>query len=241
MSDENISGAQPIPQTGEAAWFPPVEDDAEARDMTQPPTVAQPPQKDVRWLSIGKDGLRAGWSALLYLLIVFLLGVGVSQVLKLLHHRPASRAGGMSASSTLIGEGISFAVVALAGFCVSLVERRSFALYGIGSLRGRMGQFATGALWGAALLSTLVLLLASQHLLVFTGVLMGGAQMLQWGLVWAAAFLLVGLFEEFLTRGFLQFTVARGVARGQRVRAGRMRHHDGRDLVHAAAAAWLAV
>lgn len=206
MSEGNISGAEPIPQTGEAAWFPPVEDDAEALLQHQPPT------KDLRWAFFGKDGLRAGWSILLFLLIVFVLGFAISRIMRLLHHVPDSRVGGMTASSTIIGEALSFGVVALAGLCVSLLEKRRFAQYGIGNLRGRFAQFVTGSLWGAALLSTLVALLDAKGVLVFTGTLLSGAAVLHWGLLWAVAFLLVGFFEEFLTRGFLQFTVARGVA-----------------------------
>lgn len=42
--------------------------------------------------------------------------------------------------------------------------------------------------------------------------LLSGAEAVRYGLLWAAGFGLVALFEEFLTRGFLQYTLARGVA-----------------------------
>ena len=38
------------------------------------------------------------------------------------------------------------------------------------------------------------------------------ATALRYGLVWAFAFLLVGFFEESLMRGYLQFTLTRGLA-----------------------------
>ncbi len=56
----------------------------------------------------------------------------------------------------------------------------------------------------------LVLILRLTHLLVFDARLLSGAAIPRFGAEWGFAFLLVGLFEEYLFRGFLLFTLARG-------------------------------
>jgi membrane protease YdiL (CAAX protease family) len=47
--------------------------------------------------------------------------------------------------------------------------------------------------------------------LVFDSQALHGAAIYAFGLKWLLAFLLVGLFEEYLTRGFLQYTLTRGL------------------------------
>jgi hypothetical protein len=49
------------------------------------------------------------------------------------------------------------------------------------------------------------------HLLVFDSRLDFGASILRWGLLQLLGFLFVGLFEEFGFRGFIQFTLTRGM------------------------------
>ena len=202
MSDDNRTGAEAIAQTGEAEWFPPAEDDAEARLKQQAP-------RDLRWVVYGADGLRAGWSLLLF------VGLTWSFVLlsrPLLRHLLPAHARGkeIPLASVLVGDGFSFAVLALAAFLVSLAERRRFAAYGLGRLR--VGQFALGRVVGAGRLSLLVLALHLSGLLVFDGKLLAGAEAWKWGAGWFAGFVAVAFAEEFTTRGFVQFTLARGLA-----------------------------
>ncbi len=49
------------------------------------------------------------------------------------------------------------------------------------------------------------------HLLTFDGQLLHGAAIARYGLGWLATFALVGLFEEFLFRGYIQYTLTRGL------------------------------
>jgi membrane protease YdiL (CAAX protease family) len=91
------------------------------------------------------------------------------------------------------------------------IERRPVAAYGF-SPRQSMRNFAAGLAWGVALLSLLVLLLCAAGLLVFDARLLFGRSILLDGTVWLAGFLLVGLFEEIFNRGFLQYTLTRGLS-----------------------------
>ena len=209
MPDEIVPHAQPIAPGGEAEWFPPAEDDTI--------TAEPPPQKhDLHWIFYGADGLRAGWSVLLFALLVFVLAWAAKTVLS--HTLPSQKSmignsKEMPVSVTLIGEWVFFLTAALAAFLVSLVEHRSFGSYGIGPLRPhRLQQFGLGAVFGFGLLSLLVAVLHYTGLLAWNGVLLHGSEIAKWGGLWFLAFLGVGCMEEFLTRGFLQFTLARGVA-----------------------------
>jgi membrane protease YdiL (CAAX protease family) len=49
------------------------------------------------------------------------------------------------------------------------------------------------------------------HAFAFGHVLLHGARLARFAAFWALLFLLVGLFEEFLLRGYTQFTLARGI------------------------------
>ena len=164
-----------------------------------------------RFIFFGKDGLRAGWSLLLFVALVFALG---KCFLVLVHalHQSSSPAGAMSPHLTIVGESLQLLVLAVAAWIVSRIERRPVASYGIGATTGAARQFLTGLLGGILLLGLLVGTLWLTHLLVFTGVLLSGLALARYAAEWAFGFLLVGLTEEFALRGFVQFTLARGIA-----------------------------
>src|SRR5208282_5281497 len=49
------------------------------------------------------------------------------------------------------------------------------------------------------------------HAFAFGHVVLHGSRLTRFAAFWALMFLLVGLFEEFLMRGYTQFTLARGI------------------------------
>ena len=61
-------------------------------------------------------------------------------------------------------------------------------------------------------LSLLVLTLWKTGLLVFDARLLFGSDILRYGAAWLIGFLAVALLEEYLTRGYLQYTLTRGLA-----------------------------
>lgn len=200
--------AQPIPQTGAPEWAPPPEDDNEA-------ALKQRRPQNVRAIFFGDDGLRAGWSLLLFLLLTAGLSVAVRAVVHAFHHGPppSPHAKVETLGRVLASDYGGFAMAALAAFLVSLLEHRRFRRYGIGlPTAHRIRQFLLGSALGLGVLSLLVFTLLKTSHLAFDGVQMGGADALRYGILWFVAFLGVGLFEEFLTRGFVQFTVTRGLA-----------------------------
>jgi membrane protease YdiL (CAAX protease family) len=205
MSDEMTPQAKPIANTGEPEWFPPAQDDA---------ITHRPEPSAVRrvFYGNGNDGLRPGWALLLWFAFVALLGRGVNAILHFFldghvaHHTTPEW---LTMSTAVLG----FFVVGSAGLLVSRIERRPWSDYGIGTLRGRGGDFGWGLLGGFAMLSVLIALLWQMKVIAFGGLLLHGVGTIAlWALLFALSFLFTGFFEEFAFRGFPQFTVTRGIA-----------------------------
>jgi membrane protease YdiL (CAAX protease family) len=190
---------------------------------------------------IGPYGLRAGWGLLIFLA---LFAAGMSAIVlghnlvKASDHQTAESQGkapGKPApaatpakrdptapASVLDGveqEGLALGAVFLASLLMAFIERRRFRAYGLGGQRP-VGRFLVGAVWGLIALSLLVGTLRLLHLVSFDAQLDHGSQILGWGAAQLGLFLLVGLLEEFLFRGYLQFTLMRGlVGLGNRISA----------------------
>jgi membrane protease YdiL (CAAX protease family) len=204
MSDEITPQAKPIVTTGEPEWFPPPQDDDNEVHRTKPSTLNS--------IFYGRDGLRAGWALLLWVLFVAALGSGLN---RLLHAVLNGRVAPHTTPEWLLmsNSALGFVVVGIAAWLVSKIERRPWSQYGIGTLRGRLGDFAGGLFWGFAMLSVLIAVLWKGGFLVFAGLhLHGAGTVLLWALLFALSFLLTGFFEEFAFRGFPQFTLTRGLA-----------------------------
>jgi membrane protease YdiL (CAAX protease family) len=168
----------------------------------------------IRRIFIGADGLRAGWSFALFYTMCALLQQSVLAIFRHLHRLNPDELRHIARypSQLLITEGIPFLAVAFATFLMSRIERRSLSAYGIGRTQGAAKQFLGGLFWGASLLSILVFILWLLHLLVFDGLLLSGTAALRFAVEWALGFICVALFEESISRGFIQFTLSRGIA-----------------------------
>ena len=165
----------------------------------------------------GEDGLRAGWCLLLFSVIAVGLGVVLSTVVALLVRQqvlPRLDTSGavITPGEMMFGEGLPLACIAVAAWVMSRVERRSLAHYGMARMRA-IPDFFLGLGWGLLALSALIGVLWTSHAIAFGGLLLSGGAIAVDAAEWAVAFLLVGLFEEFLFRGYLQFTLARAVTR----------------------------
>ena len=112
-------------------------------------------------------------------------------------------------------EALTFGVVLLVTWLMSRIEHRRFSEYGLGGNRRRWPQLGQGALVGFGALSVLILFLYLGHWITFGGALLHSpGAVLENGFLWLVAFILVGFFEEFFFRGYLQYTLARGIGLG---------------------------
>jgi uncharacterized protein len=162
----------------------------------------------LRWVFVGREGLRAGWSVLIF---VLLLRIGLFAIQKThLISQPTNAAADISLSFGFVNEVLSAFAVLVATWIMAKIERRGRS-YGFGGEhKGKL--FLAGLSSGLFLITLLVFTLWKSGVLVIGPRLIFGVDVLRYGLLWFLAFCLVGLFEESLTRGFLLYTLTRGLA-----------------------------
>jgi hypothetical protein len=158
----------------------------------------------------GSHGLRAGWSALLFVAIFFVLSqlAGVVEVilrLPTLYPRVSA-----SPAAALVYELTNVGAVMLATWIMAHIEGRTIRTYGYAGC-ARLVRFLYGWVWGFVALSIMVGALWKAHFLVFDAILVHGANAWKYGFAWLSIFILTGIFEESLLRGYLQYTLTRGI------------------------------
>ena len=158
----------------------------------------------------GPEGLRAGWGIVLFLAIDAAVERCLAPVRRILLHTPPIHGALISAGQVFGLEAAGITAVIVAMWLLSRLERRKALAYGLAG-GNRTRRFLSGLMWGLALLSLLVYLMNTLGLIVFDVRLLFGTAILHYGLVWAAGFLLVAFKEELFSRGYLQFTLTRGL------------------------------
>jgi membrane protease YdiL (CAAX protease family) len=192
---------------------------------TAAPVPSVPPHFTVRDIFVGADGIRAGWSLLIFAAIFLALIFAASVLLQRAQDNRGAPRGtpqtqsqpktppdaAITAKHVFLQEGLPLFCVVLATWLMAKIERRPAAAYGFNPQHS-VRNFAAGLAWGVALLSSLVFGLRVTGLLVFDAHLLFGSSIFRYGAVWLAGFLLVGLVEEALNRGYLQYTLSRGLS-----------------------------
>lgn len=156
----------------------------------------------------GSEGLRAGWSALLFISIFLLLGSLIHFLFATLSHGAHSSKN--AAGAVTLGELLALALCLLATAIMARIEDRPFTSYGLAGERKVMLS-CVGACWGFFFLSLLIGGLYLTHSLSFEAGHLPAGSALKYAAIWLFGMLLVALFEETLLRGYLQWTLARGV------------------------------
>ena len=72
-------------------------------------------------------------------------------------------------------------------------------------------RFWQGLVWGIVAISVLLVTMRGIGVFYFGGLALHGHALLKYGGFWALFFLLVGFFEEFLMRGYTQYTLGEGI------------------------------
>jgi hypothetical protein len=179
---------------------------------TQPPGEPALRASTLRNIFIGSDGLRAGWSLLIFIALMAALLKGINAMDDLLHLSPNRGPNSDASPSFLfIAESLPLLATILVTWIMSKIERRPNSVYGLGGIRN-IPHFFAGLAWGVTCLSLLILTLCKTGLLVIDGSLLFGSAALRYGALWFLGFILVGLLEEYITRGYIQYTLTRGLA-----------------------------
>src|ERR1700758_143882 len=159
----------------------------------------------VRTLFLGPDGLRPGWGFLFYGVTFFILQNFVAAA-------AWSRDLGASGLwSTMLEEFGNLVAAVIPAIVLGRIENRPWGAYGLPLRLNVVRRFWTGMLWGFIAISLLMVTLSGLHCFAFGHIVLHGVRIVRLAGFWAVMFLLVGLFEEFLLRGYSQFTLARGI------------------------------
>jgi uncharacterized protein len=163
----------------------------------------------MKTIFVGSKGIRAGWRFAIFVFLLF----GFSKLFfggltTLFHYQERP---GWYPADFLVDGALSCAAAFLAAWILLKIERRAFQEYGL-TMKGMFGKhFWQGVAWGLS--GTLLMMTA----LKLCGAVSIEGWALPWpalvksGLLWGAAFLLLGFAEEFAYRGYAQATLTSGM------------------------------
>jgi CAAX protease family protein len=159
-----------------------------------------------RTLFFGPEGLRPGWGFAFYVILFYLLRRVTTEwsgALEEQWHLGSLR-------SMAMEEFLALLTAILPAIGLARVERRSWGSYGL-PVRQALGRFFwSGAAWGFGGITLLLVAMHGLHLFDYGHIVLHGVRLVRFAACWAGMFLLVAFFEEFLFRGYTQFTLARG-------------------------------
>jgi uncharacterized protein len=159
----------------------------------------------VQSLFWGSDGLRPGWGLLFYVVAFYFLE-------KLTTDLVWTWSFGFSGLwSQMLEELGRFVAAAIPALVLARVERRPWRVYGLPLSKALGRRFWVGAGWGFVGISVLMFALYGLHVFAFGHIVLHGGRLARFTVFWATMFLLVGLAEEFLLRGYSLFTLSRGI------------------------------
>jgi len=175
--------------------------------VTLPSQEPEDPYRGLKWIFIGPEGLRSGWSILLFFVLLAGFLKGLATLFLSLHL--ISR-GGFTPKTAIFSELFQVIALVAAAALVALIERRTIFDYNLRGSR-RVVHFFSGLVIGFIALSALVGGLAAGHWLSFGPATLTGSAIIKYALIWGAVFLMVGCFEEGTMRCYLQYTFTRGL------------------------------
>jgi membrane protease YdiL (CAAX protease family) len=173
-----------------------------------PPEKAPQPEEFLRTILLKEDGLRAGWRLLIYSVFAAALWFGLEL---LIFQFAAPTRGALSIRYLFAHEWAQFAAIFCAALVMAGIEKRPVGVYGLPAQSAFKGLFWQGCLFGLCEVSALAGLIAICGGYSFGSLALHGAEIFRWGAMWAVFFLAVGLYEEFLLRGYTQFTLGDGI------------------------------
>jgi uncharacterized protein len=185
----------------------------------QPATLSlvepQPPAPNTVFR--GPNGIRAGWRALIFLAIVaalvFAVNFSIFLVLRFVLHRPPNfqLASSLTPGTAALSDGGLFLFTALAALIMSRIEHGKWERYGLPARFAFVKNFWLGTFIGFGAISASLLAIFFLHGFQLTGLAIHGKTVVMATAAWSAAFILVGLGEEFAFRGYLQYTLSTGM------------------------------
>jgi membrane protease YdiL (CAAX protease family) len=111
----------------------------------------------------------------------------------------------------LLGEGVLLGAALLSAAVMARIEKRSFAEYAL-PRKGAFGpKFWSGVTWGYLALTSVILVMRALRAFYFGTLAVSGGALILYAVLWAASFVAVGCFEEFVFRGYPLYTLTTGM------------------------------
>jgi uncharacterized protein len=186
--------------------------DPEDLSQVPPPVTLVPPKPLLHRVFMGPNGLRAGWRLVLYLLITFALGWLIHMFRQHVMHVPAPQDGGLEDPYRVFWSRLrSVLVVVIPALILARFEHSKWGDYGLPLNRAFSRETLVGLIWGFGGLSLLMGIMHLMGVYHVEGLAISRADIWKYAGIWGLAFILVALFEEFFTRGYMQYTLASGI------------------------------
>ena len=168
------------------------------------PSPSEAPQKpQLRRFFFDSSGLRPGWGFASY--------VGIFLAIMAVGSWWADSIHLGELWSQMFGELGLLAAAVIPALIMARIENRAWGAYGLPLREAFARFFWIGAIWGFLGITLLLAILHGMHAFDFGHVVLHGARLVKFACFWGVVFLLVGFFEEFLLRGYTQFTLSRGI------------------------------
>jgi len=168
--------------------------------------LQRPLVEPAQTMFVGPEGLRAGWRLLLYVVMWRGLRMLLGILLDDIEPQVTTRLW-----LDLIAEWGSFAVAAIPAVVMGWMEKRPFGEYGLPPRSAFGKSFWMGMVWGMVAITALMLMIGGTGDFSLGRVALHGQRILKFAVFWGVFFLTVGFFEEFLLRGYTQFTLTQGI------------------------------
>ncbi len=151
------------------------------------------------------DGLRPGWGVAFYVAMFYALEYVASR------WAGSVDPGGSGLWSMMLEEFGVFVAAVVPAVVLARVENRPWGAYGLPGRRAFGKLFWVGAVWGFASITLLLGTMYGLRVFEVGHLAIHGMRGVKFAAFWGLYFLLVGLFEDFHFRGYLQFTLTRGI------------------------------
>ncbi len=165
----------------------------------------------MRRLFIGPNGIRVGWRLLLFFIFFAVLVTALQYLVMKLPVLSTAMRKTHTGTVTPLGlfgyELANIVSVFVAMAAMAEIEKRRFGDYGLKPFPGAAKRLVLGFAFGLLMVTAICALQRAEHVYAFGSLGMTPASAFAAGLGWAVVFLLVGIVEESVFRGYAQFTL----------------------------------
>ena len=185
------------------------QDSPQPHPSDEPPRHASAPQPFTAPTPVNDHEMSVGLRLAIYLFPVLFFYFALSFVIGAFGNVPENSVA--FSFVVFVQELLLFLIVYLPACLMARLENRPVGVYGL-PVHGFLGKrFWQGCVMGVAEIVILIACIAAFGGYSFGSPHLHGTAIFTWSLYWLLFFLLVGLFEEFAFRGYVQFTLTQGI------------------------------